>query len=164
MKLSKQHSHVLFAFYSVCFLGASFNHGRDILLGGFLPYRDVPLFYNLFWTSLAFVDPVVPLLFFVGRYRYALALAVGIMVLDVSINTCFAYHYRGSVYGGNMDLLAQSAFLFFVLLTAPVAWHALSSHRRESMKPLASRRTSQGSGHPSDSSRPELRQASQDDG
>jgi hypothetical protein len=121
----------LFSFYSLCFLGASINHVRDIVLGGFLPYRHVPWFFNAVWTSLAFVDVVVPLLFMLGKPKHAMLLAAAIMVFDVVLNALFAMSYRDSIFGDNMDLQAQTAFLVLLLLTVPIAWRALPSHQRD---------------------------------
>lgn len=120
---------ILFAIYSICFLGAAFNHARDILIGGFLPYGDAPLCVNAFWTSLTIMDPLVPLLFLIGRVKPALLLAAAIMVTDVAVNTHYAYYHRDFVYEGNVDLLAQTAFLVFIAGTAPVAWVAVTRSR-----------------------------------
>ena len=51
--------------------------------------------------------------------------AVAIMVFDVAINTTFAILYRDSVYGGNIDLIAQTAFLALLLFAVPIGWRFL---------------------------------------
>ena len=42
--------------YALCFLGAALNHFNDIRVGGWLPYKYAPLYLNVFWTSLLFID------------------------------------------------------------------------------------------------------------
>ncbi|TWT79658.1 hypothetical protein CA13_10640 [Planctomycetes bacterium CA13] len=111
-------------------MGVSLHHLYDIFTEGFLPYRGAPLFFNAFWTSLAFVDLAVPLFLAVGRFRLAIVSAVGIMTLDVCINTFFAFKYRDSVYPGNIDLVAQTAFFLFVIVSAPLAWRWAVSGRQ----------------------------------
>lgn len=128
---------VLFLIYSLCFLGGAFNHARDIFLGGLFPYDHVPFLFNAFWTSLAVIDPLVPILFMLGRPKHAVALALAVMICDVTINTYFAARYRDRIYDGNLDLQAQTAFLIFVLSTFPIAWQALSSQHRDRHMPRA---------------------------
>src|SRR5262249_33302293 len=74
---------LLFAIFSLCFLGAAFNHARDIWEGGFLPYRHDPLPFNVYWTSLAFLDALAVVLLWTWP-RAGLVLAVLIMVSDVA--------------------------------------------------------------------------------
>ena len=121
---------LLFCLISACFIGASFNHSCDIVLGGVFPYRSVPFFFNAFWTSLALVDLSVPLAFLCRKPNLALVLAIIIMTVDVVVNTVFATLYRDKIYAGNIDLIAQTAFLISLLIVVPIAWTGLRSERR----------------------------------
>ena len=126
---------LFFCLISACFIGASFNHTRDMVLGGVFPYRSVPFFFNAFWTSLALIDLGVPLAFLCGKPKLALALAVVIMTIDVVVNTVFAAMYRNNIYVDNIDLIAQTAFFITLLIVAPIAWRALPSvHQDETIE------------------------------
>ncbi len=113
---------IVLAIYSACFTGAAFNHTRDIWANGFLVHSGRPVWTHIFWTSLTFVDPLVPLLVLVGRVKPAILLAAAIMLADVAVNTHYAFNHRDTVYSGNIDLVSQTAFLAFVLCTAPLLW------------------------------------------
>ena len=115
---------LILAFYSVCFIGASLNHARDIWVNGLLPHSGHPVSLHVFWTSLTFVDLFVPLLFGLGRIKAGVSFALGIMLTDLAVNTWYSYNVRESIYWGNVDLIAQTAFLVFVMFTAPVIWAA----------------------------------------
>ncbi|MEZ6130059.1 MAG: hypothetical protein R3C59_15350 [Planctomycetaceae bacterium] len=119
---------LVLAIYSVCFIGAAFNHTRDILANGFLVHSGRPISTHFFWTSLTFVDPLVPLLILARRVKPAILLASAIMLADVAVNTHYAYNHRETVYYGNLDLVAQTAFFGFVLCTAPLLWKYSDNH------------------------------------
>ncbi len=89
----------------------------------------------MFWTSLTFVDPLVPLLMLIGRVKPAILLATAIMLSDVAVNTHFAFNHRETVYSGNIDLVAQAAFLAFVLCTAPLLWNYSDNNRMHDESP-----------------------------
>jgi hypothetical protein len=78
---------------------------------------------------LTFVDPLVPLLILMGRTKHALLVATVIMLTDVAVNTHHAYNHQDPVYFGNLDLAAQTAFLAFVLCTAPLLWNYSDNQR-----------------------------------
>jgi hypothetical protein len=44
---------LIITIHSVCFIGAAFNHTRDIIENGILLQSGRPAFYHLFWASLA---------------------------------------------------------------------------------------------------------------
>ncbi len=113
---------LVLAIYSACFIGAAFNHTRDIWANGFLVHSGRPIWTHIFWTLLTFVDPLVPLLILLRRVKPAILLATAIMLADVAVNTHYAYNHRDTVYSGNIDLVAQTAFFGFVLCTAPLLW------------------------------------------
>ncbi|MEM6689608.1 MAG: hypothetical protein AAF664_09290 [Planctomycetota bacterium] len=124
-RLSKGIRFVL-AVYAVCFVGGSLNHARDIWVNGIFPHSSRPVFCHVFWTLLTFIDPIVPVLFWLRWIKTGVTLAATIMLLDVGINTWYSISYRESIYSGNVDLIAQTAFLAFVLGTCPVIWAASS--------------------------------------
>jgi hypothetical protein len=112
---------LLFAVYSLCFLGASFNHTRDLWEGGFLPYRNDPLPFNVYWTSLTLLDTLAVVLLWTVP-RAGLVLAGLIMVSDVAINSIATYYLDQRDLFDNVTVPAQALFCLFVLATAPWAW------------------------------------------
>ena len=96
---------------SVCFMAASVLHMVDIAHGGWLPYRFAPDFVNMFWSSLAVVDGLAAVLLWTKRH-WGLALALAIMLTDVTVNTYMIYGLELPL--SVVPLLLQSAFLGFV--------------------------------------------------
>jgi len=78
---------------------------------------------NTYWASLTFFDPAAVFLLF--RFPKAgLLLALTIMLTDVGINSLATYLYidnRG-YYAVNYAIQLQTAFLGFVLGSAPLLW------------------------------------------
>lgn len=102
------------------FLVAASFHARDILVGGFLPYRFAPMPMNSFWTALLPLDLAVPLLLWLRRVRAALALGLAIMVSDVAVN---AYALLGMGWSEFAPALAmQSGFLGYLIGVTPFLW------------------------------------------
>ena len=112
---------VILAIYSIGFLVGTCTHVLGLVLHGFLAY-DAPLLMNVYWDLLTLLDPLAILLLWV-RIKFGLALAIIIMVTDISINS---YAYVQGVFGEPalgmipMSLFLQSMFGLFVLATAPV--------------------------------------------
>lgn len=104
--------------WTAAFLGGAFNHLRDLLAGGWLPYRQAPLPFNLFWSALLPVDLAVAALLW-WRPRRGVALGVAVMLVDVAVNTEVAR--RAGVPMHRMVQL-QILFLGFVLGSAPLMW------------------------------------------
>lgn len=101
----------------LCLLGATFNHVKDLWLGSWLPYGDSPLWRNVFWTSLTFLDPLAVLLL-LTRPRMGYVLTLVIMLVDVPVNTA-ALDKLSSKEQVHV-LQAQTLFLGFVLGVAPL--------------------------------------------
>ena len=104
--------------YALCLAGAAWNHLRIALDHGlWWDYGGIPLFYQVFWTSLTFLDPLAVLLLLL-RPRAGLVLTAAIIVIDVLVNASAAY-----VIGPDWQALgAQLLFLAFVLATIGRAW------------------------------------------
>ena len=109
---------VLRVLYALCLAGAAWNHLRIALDHGlWWDYGGIPLFYQIFWTSLTFIDPLAVLLLLV-RPRAGLILTAAIIVTDVLVNTSATF-----IIGPDWQALgAQMLFLAFVLATIGRAW------------------------------------------
>lgn len=85
------------------------THTIELFSGGWLPYTTVPLWKNIYWTSLTFLDPLVILLLFI-RLKPALVLANLVIISDVIINTrmlTFFSHYR---------IIMQTIFCIYIII------------------------------------------------
>jgi hypothetical protein len=86
-------------------------------------YGGVPAFTRVYWTSLAFLDPLAAVLLFV-RPRVGLALTPAIISSDVAHNSWFIHRYDIAF---NWIYAAQCAFLVFVVATLPGLWRNSSA-------------------------------------
>ena len=86
------------------------EHGGDF--GG-----GIPLASAIFWNSLTILDPLAAALLFL-RPRIGVLAILAIMVSDVVHNWWIAAAFGAVVW----MVVAQSAFLVFVLATAPLLW------------------------------------------
>jgi hypothetical protein len=123
----RRHGLLIRIVYALCLAGASINHLRALLTHGWLP-DHLPTATALYWSSLAFLDPITALLLFL-RPRAGIGLTVAIMISDVAHNLWFiAFHpLRGSFVqdvASSGFMISQIVFLVFVAATAPVAWQA----------------------------------------
>ena len=113
---------VLQWFCVVCFLGAALRHGLDLSTGGWLPYRYVPIWTNLFWTALTFLDPFTALALWY-RPRLGVVLALLVMLTEVSVNTFWTLRFgqAGVLSGpGVLTLVVQTIFLGMILRGFPL--------------------------------------------
>jgi hypothetical protein len=110
-----------FFIYTICLLGAGMVHACDIWRGGWLPYRAAPLPMNIYWTSLAFFDPLAAGLLWRHR-RTGLLLTLAIIVSDVAVNSYAIYGLGYSDWLAYGSLQLQTLFLGFVAGTLPYAW------------------------------------------
>lgn len=104
--------------WTLAFLGGAFNHLRDLIARGWLPYRAAPLPLNAFWSALLPVDLAVAALLW-WRPRWGVGLGVAVMLVDVAVNTEVVR--RAGVALHPMVQL-QILFLGFVLGSAPLLW------------------------------------------
>ena len=96
------------------------THALDFWWFGWAPYLFGPPVLNLFWTALVGLDAAVLVLLALGWTRCALALAMAVMIGDVSANS-----YAWSVLGlGEFApaLVAQSGFLGLLLGSVGFLW------------------------------------------
>ena len=105
--------------WTVGFAIGTTTHLLDLLHGGWLPYDFRPLPWNIYWTSLTFLDPLAALLVWL-RERWGVVLGVTIMASNVLVNgyTVFIAGYD-EFYPG---LALQSAFALFVFFVAWRHW------------------------------------------
>jgi hypothetical protein len=103
--------------YALCFCGALYNHVKDIAEIGILPYRDAPLWLNIFWTSLTAFDFAAIVAIFLKPFLGVL-FTLAIIVVDVAIN--FFVTMRVGEPGAlwNFFFISQAFFLVFVAATA----------------------------------------------
>ncbi|MEM1194538.1 MAG: hypothetical protein AAGH57_00415 [Pseudomonadota bacterium] len=106
--------------WTIGFLIGFITHSLDILQYGWLPYNFRPLGWNLYWTSLTFLDPLAAGLIWV-RERWAIILGTAIMASNIAIN---GYTYLIGYEEFFYPLMMQSAFAGFVFLTASRHWKA----------------------------------------
>ena len=108
------------AVYAIAFLIGMSTHLIAILNGWWFPHHPL---LNAYWTSLTFLDPLVVLLLFRSP-RSGLLLALAVMLTDVSINSLATYLYPDATgeYSIDYRVQLQTAFLGFVLGSAPFLW------------------------------------------
>ena len=116
---------ILFLIYSVGFLGGTYNHVVGVIRYGLFTVRTAPLGFTIYWDLLTLLDPLAVLLLW-PKPRMGIALAVGIMISDISINS---YAYSAGYFGVKpmadmvpLALLLQSVFGTFIFATAPLAY------------------------------------------
>lgn len=104
---------------------AAFCIGTATHLDGLLHRRWFPQhpFLNIYWTSLALLDPLAAVLL-IRAPRAGLLLALVIMLSDVGINSAGSYLYLDASgrYAIDYFVQLQSAFLGFLLGSAPFVW------------------------------------------
>lgn len=106
--------------WSIGFLIGTTTHVLDIVNYGWLPYEFRPLPWNIYWTSLVFLDPLAALLIWV-RVPWGLFLGTAIMASNILVNawTAFIAGYPEFYF----SLGAQSAFGAFVFWLAWRHWN-----------------------------------------
>jgi hypothetical protein len=109
------------AVYAIAFLIGTSTHLIGALRGWWMPSHP---FLNAYWASLTFLDPLAVLLLFRSP-RIGLLLAVAIMVSDVGLNSLATYFNTDGHYAVDYFVQLQSAFLGFVLGSAPFLWAQL---------------------------------------
>lgn len=112
-------------------LVGSVAHITDLLRHGLHPYPWAPDWLNLYWSSLAVLDPLAALLL-IGGKRRGVDLACGIMVTDVAANWYAAYGIQHTGFLAQPGLQRLTAFALLVLATTPLLRGHLAdrAHRR----------------------------------
>ncbi len=117
--------------WTLGFLIGTATHALDLFHGGWLPYDFRPLPWNIYWTSLTFLDPLAALLIWARTPKVqslGVCLGVIIMASNVLVNG-----YTALIAGYEefyLSLGIQSAFAAFVLFAAWGHWKA-SQHENE---------------------------------
>ena len=127
---------VILGIYSIGFLIGTCTHVLGILHNGFLAVaKSAPLSLNIYWDSLALLDPLAALLIWI-KPRLGLGLAILIMFTDVIINACtYSVGYFGKPVAGMIPgfLFMQSLFATFIFATATVVLEKLQKAKVESL-------------------------------
>jgi hypothetical protein len=110
--------------YAVAFLVGTSTHLDGLLHGWWFPHHPL---INAYWTLLALLDPLTVFLL-LRSPRAGLLLALAIMLTDVGINSLATYLYLGTGghYAVDYFVQLQTAFLGFVLGSAPFLWSYFS--------------------------------------
>lgn len=109
---------LLLVVYIIGFAVGTTTHSIELIKGGFLPYTYAPLWKNIYWTSLTFLDFAVILLILTS-IKPAMIVSVLIIVSDVIINSKgFDFHEFDFI--DNYRLVFQFAFGLYILITAPI--------------------------------------------
>lgn len=118
---------ILRTIYALCLLGATYNHWAVIVQHGFLwDYGGVSRASATFWTALAFLDPAAVILLF-ARPKVGVAATAAIIITDVIHNVWIlagAFPPPVQTLTDAPQVMAQIAFMTFVIITAPFAWNA----------------------------------------
>ena len=104
---------LLLIIYLVGFAIGTTNHTIGIIKGGFLPYTDVPLWKNIYWTALTFLDLLAVFLIFKSLIP-ALWLSNLIIISDIIINT------KGFQFFADFNIYFQILFGLYIVITTPI--------------------------------------------
>jgi len=100
--------------WTVGFVIGTITHCLDLFHGGWLPYDFRPLPWNIYWTSLTFLDPLAAVLIW-ARERWGVWLGVAIMATNVLVN---GYTYLIGYEDFLFSLTLQAIFAAFVFFAA----------------------------------------------
>jgi hypothetical protein len=106
--------------WTLGFLVGTTTHSLDLIYLGWLPYDFRPLPWNIYWTSLTFLDPLAAVLIWV-RERWGIMLGVAIMISNIAVN---GYTLAIGYHAFLVPWLLQSAFGAFVFFTAWRHWQS----------------------------------------
>lgn len=95
------------------------THVLALLNRGWMVNPSAPVWMNVYWTALTFLDSLAVVLLLRSR-RAGLVLALAIMLSDVAINT-YVSHLFG-FDGVPFQVQLQTVFLGFVLGAAGFLW------------------------------------------
>jgi len=104
---------LLLIIYIVGFTIGTTNHAIGLVKGGFLPYTYAPLWKNIYWTALTFVD-LFAVFLIIKSLIPALWISNLIMISDILINT------NGFQYHDNFNIYFQTSFGLYILITTPI--------------------------------------------
>lgn len=99
--------------YILGFAIGTTNHAIGLIKGGFLPYTYVPLWKNIYWTALTFLDFLAIFLIF-KSLKPALWISNLIIISDVLINT------KGLQFFNDFNIFFQILFGLYIVSTTPM--------------------------------------------
>ncbi|WP_329155634.1 hypothetical protein OHA63_11930 [Streptomyces anulatus] len=135
---------VVWVIAAVLVLVGGVAHVADLVRHGLWPYAWAPGWLNLYWSSLAVLDPLAAVFLLRGK-RIGLDLACGVLVTDLAANLYAAYGLRDTGLLAEPGLQRVAVFAVFVLGSAPFV------RRRLGEEPLTPTTTRSG---PPTASRP----------
>ena len=109
------------AIWTLGFLIGTTTHTLDLINHGWLPYDFRPLPWNIYWTSLTFLDPIAALLIW-WRERWGVVLGTAIMASNVLVNGYTAFVIGREDFYFSLGL--QGAFAAFVFWFARRHWQS----------------------------------------
>jgi len=104
---------LLLLIYIVGFAIGTTNHAIELVKGGFLPYTYAPLWKNIYWTALTFID-LFAVFLIIKSLIPALWISNLIMISDIIINT------NGFQFHDNFNIYFQTIFGLYILITTPI--------------------------------------------
>ena len=104
---------LLLVIYIVGFAIGTTNHTIGLIKGGFLPYTYVPLWKNIYWTALTFLDFLALFLIF-KSLKPALWISNLIIISDILINT------KGLQFFNDFNIFFQILFGLYIVTTTPM--------------------------------------------
>lgn len=116
---------IIIIVYIVGFLIGGSHHWYDILSKGLLPYHSVPFRFNLFLTSLAFVD-YLAILLLLTTPKFGIKFSAILMIVDISVDIylCIAYWDINPLTNPGIQWLV--IFTLFLLFSAKSLLRAIS--------------------------------------
>jgi len=87
------------------------THVENLLRAGLVPRPELPLVYNLFWSSLVVLDPLVAAML-VWRPRVGVAFVLALIAVDLLVNV--------RTLGISVPVMAQMAYALLTLITIPI--------------------------------------------
>ena len=109
---------LLLSVYIIGFAIGTTIHAISLIKGGFLPYDHIPLWKNIFWTSLTFVD-LIAIIFILTSIKPALLISNLIIISDVIIN-CSGYDFKICDIFNDYRVVSQILFGLYILITTPI--------------------------------------------
>ncbi|RPK83643.1 hypothetical protein [Streptomyces sp. ADI98-10] len=109
---------VVWVIAAVLILVGGVAHVVDLVRHGLWAHAWAPGWLNLYWSSLAVLDPLAAVLLLRGK-RIGLDLACGVMVTDLAANLYAAYGLRDSGLLAEPGLQRIVVFALFVFGAAP---------------------------------------------
>jgi hypothetical protein len=104
---------LILVLYIVGFAIGTTTHTIGIVRDGFFPYHDVPLWKNIYWTSLTFLDLLAVFLVFKSLIP-ALCISNLIIISDIIINT------KGFQFFNDFNIYFQILFGLYIVITTPI--------------------------------------------